>query len=149
MTSPKIAKYSLAGLSPLPSISQTSTTHSPPIRAIKHTLTFLPPSLDLKNTTDDALPNYLNSLSFKQNHTLTDVRLALGYAAVSIAAVLFYADWKLGWDKTKDATLAAVVGYFVINTALTGWIWLVEKGVVYKGEREGTVVSSLPFATAS
>ena len=51
---------------------------------------------DLKNTTDDALPNYLNSLKFKQSHFLTDVRLALGYMAVTIAGITFFIDYKLG-----------------------------------------------------
>ncbi len=37
---------------------------------------------DLKNTSDDAIPNYLNSLKIKQSHYLTDVRLALGYSAL-------------------------------------------------------------------
>lgn len=89
---------------------------------------------DLKNTTDDALPNYLTSLKFKQSHYLTDVRLALGYSAVLIAAVTFYADYKLGWDRTKAATFWAVLVYFTLNGALTCWIWGVEKGNVFTGE---------------
>ena len=95
---------------------------------------------DLKNTTDDALPNYLTSLRFTQSHFLTDVRLALGYAAVSIAAVTFYADYKLGWDATKTATLWAVIAYFIINSALTAWIWGVEKGKVFVGEKGQSLV---------
>lgn len=89
---------------------------------------------DLKNTTDDALPNYLTSLKFKQSHSLTDVRLALGYSAVIIAATTFYADYKLGWDKTKYWTFWAVLAYFTLNGALTFWIWGVEKGKVFAGE---------------
>jgi hypothetical protein len=98
---------------------------------------------DLKNTTDDALANYLNSISFTQSHSLTDVRLALGYAAVAIAGALFYADWKLGWDVTRPYTLPAVVAYALLNGAFTYWMFVVEKGVVYVGERKGTKV--LPF----
>ncbi len=89
---------------------------------------------DLKNTTDDALPNYLTSLKFKQSHFLTDVRLALGYSAVIIAATTFYADYKLGWDKTKYWTFWAVLVYFTLNGVLTFWIWGVEKGKVFTGE---------------
>ncbi|KAL8737226.1 MAG: hypothetical protein Q9181_001880 [Wetmoreana brouardii] len=96
---------------------------------------------DLKNTTDDALPNYLTSLKFKQTHVLTDVRLALGYTAVVIAGVTFYADHKLGWDTTKYWTLWAVVAYFILNGALTYWIWGVEKGKIFTGERNDTLVS--------
>ncbi len=95
---------------------------------------------DLKNTTDDAIPNYLTSLKFKQSHFLTDVRLSLGYAAVVIAAATFYLDYKFGWDKTKEWTLWAVVAYFILNGALTYWIWGIEKGKVFTGEMGDTLV---------
>lgn len=91
-------------------------------------------TLDLKNTTDDALPNYLHSLKFKQIHTQTDVRLVLGYSAVVIAGALFYFDWKFGWEASKPYTLPAVVAYFLLNGAFSYWLWFVEKGVVYEGE---------------
>lgn len=95
---------------------------------------------DLKNTTDDALPNYLTSLKFKQSHTLADTRLFLGYSAVAIAGVTFYADYKLGWDATKFWTLWAVIAYFILNGALTYWIWGVEKGTIFMGQFNGSSV---------
>ncbi|MCJ1404164.1 hypothetical protein MMC11_007389 [Xylographa trunciseda] len=88
---------------------------------------------DLKNTTDDALPNYLTSLDFKQSHFLTDVRLAFGYSAVVIAAVTFGFDYKLGWDETKEYTYWAVIAYFLLNGVLTLWIWFAEKGKIFQG----------------
>ncbi|KAF4777330.1 microsomal signal peptidase 25 kDa subunit [Colletotrichum scovillei] len=88
---------------------------------------------DLKNTSDDALPNYLNSLKFTQSHALTDVRLALGYSAFLIAGACFLWDYKLGFDSTKYYTAAAVVLYSILNGALTLWIWLKEAGTVYEG----------------
>jgi hypothetical protein len=127
----KIAVHSLAGNSRLhPNISHHTNSSS-----------------DLKNTTDDALPNYLHSLKFKQIHTQTDVRLALGYSAVVIAGVLFYFDWKLGWEATKPYTAPAVIAYFLLNGAFSYWLWFVEKGVVYEGEgKTGKVRSSIPPA---
>ncbi|KAF2682429.1 hypothetical protein K458DRAFT_444103 [Lentithecium fluviatile CBS 122367] len=89
---------------------------------------------DLKNTTDDALPNYLHYLKFKQIHKQTDIRLALGYTAVIIAGALFYYDWKFGWEASKPYTAPAVVAYFLLNTAFTYWLWFVEAGTVYEGE---------------
>ncbi|KAL8639564.1 MAG: hypothetical protein Q9228_003416 [Teloschistes exilis] len=97
-------------------------------------------SAELKNTTDDALPNYLTSLKFKQSHFLTDVRLGLGYSAVVIAGITFWADHKLGWDATKYWTLLAVIAYFILNGALTYWIWGVEKGKIFTGEINDTLV---------
>ncbi|MCJ1265200.1 hypothetical protein MMC22_005075 [Lobaria immixta] len=96
---------------------------------------------DLKNTTDDALPNYLTSLKFKQSHFLTDVRLALGYTAVVIAAITFGLDYKLGWDKTKGLTLWAVIAYFILNGALTYWIWGIEKGKIFTGENDHALLT--------
>jgi len=75
--------------------------------------------------------------TFKQNHAHTNTRLALGYTAVVIAGVTFYADWKLGWEATKAGTAVAVAAYWLLNTALTYWIWGVEKGQVFIGTREG------------
>ncbi|KAK1960939.1 microsomal signal peptidase 25 kDa subunit [Colletotrichum eremochloae] len=88
---------------------------------------------DLKNTSDDALPNYLNSLKFTQTHTLTDVRLALGYSAFLIAGACFLWDYKFGFESTKYYTAAAVALYSLLNGALTLWIWLKEAGTVYEG----------------
>ncbi|KAF2146797.1 uncharacterized protein K452DRAFT_294333 [Aplosporella prunicola CBS 121167] len=92
---------------------------------------------DLKNTTDDALPNYINSLKFRQSHTHADVRLALGYTAVLIAGVLFYFDWTRGWDLTKPYTAPAVLAYFLLNGAFMYWTYFVEKGLIYSGEKNG------------
>lgn len=96
---------------------------------------------DLKNTTDDALGNYLRGLSFKQDNTKLDIRLALGYVAVIIAGATFAADYKLGWEATKYWTAAAVAAYAVLNTGLTYWMYMVEKGLVFEGDRNGTRVS--------
>ncbi|KAI1754120.1 microsomal signal peptidase 25 kDa subunit-domain-containing protein [Xylaria castorea] len=97
---------------------------------------------DLKNTSDDAIPNYLNSLKFKQDHSLVDTRLALGYGAFAIAAACFLWDYKLGFEGTKWYTAAAVALYSIINGALTIWISFVEKGTVYQGTAsDGTKLS--------
>ncbi|MCJ1287149.1 hypothetical protein MMC26_006497 [Xylographa opegraphella] len=103
---------------------------------------------DLKNTTDDALPNYLTSLDFEQTHFLTDIRLVLGYSAVIIAAVTFAFDYQCGWDETKGYTYWAVITYFLLNGALTFWIWFAEKGKVFQGLTQNgtllTIASSVP-----
>ncbi|KAM0353383.1 hypothetical protein ACHAP4_008629 [Fusarium culmorum] len=88
---------------------------------------------DLKNTSNDAIPNYLNSLKFEQSNTLTDVRLALGFSAFGIAAACFAWDYKLGHDTTKHYTAAAVVLYTLINTVMTLWIMFKEKDTIYEG----------------
>ncbi|KAI9838692.1 MAG: hypothetical protein M1819_005006 [Sarea resinae] len=139
--SSKIAVYSLSG-KPI----RISFTASTPKKEADPSLRFSP---DLKNTTDDALPNYLNSLTFTQSHLYTDVRLALGYAAVAIAGATFYFDYRLGFDATKSYTLWAVIAYFLLNTALTVWIWGVEKGKVFVGtSKDGVKVITISLSTA-
>ncbi|KAK1758223.1 microsomal signal peptidase 25 kDa subunit-domain-containing protein [Echria macrotheca] len=88
---------------------------------------------DLKNTSDDAIPNYLNSLKFTPSHRLTDVRLALGYSAFALAAACFLWDYKFGFESTKTYTAAAVAVYTALNTFLTFWILYIEKGTIYQG----------------
>jgi signal peptidase complex subunit 2 len=88
---------------------------------------------DLKNTSDDAVPNYLNSLKFRQDHSLADVRLALGYGAFAVAGACFLWDYKLGFDYTKYWTAAAVAIYALLNAILTYWIAYVERGIIYQG----------------
>ncbi|KAJ0287824.1 hypothetical protein Brms1b_003148 [Colletotrichum noveboracense] len=105
---------------------------------------------DLKNTSDDALPNYLNSLKFTQSHTLTDVRLGLGWGAFLIAAACFGWDYKFGFDATKYCTAAAVVVYSILNGALTLWIWLKEAGTVYEGTSpSGEKLGQINIATST
>ncbi|KAL1297680.1 hypothetical protein AAFC00_006232 [Neodothiora populina] len=97
---------------------------------------------DCKNTTDDALQNYLASLpSVRQSHFHTDVKLALGYSAVIIAAVTFAYDYKLGFDATKHWTAITVAAYFILNGVFTYWIWAVEKGTVFTGDWKGRKLS--------
>ncbi|KAI3331657.1 microsomal signal peptidase 25 kDa subunit-domain-containing protein [Xylariaceae sp. AK1471] len=97
---------------------------------------------DLKNTSDDAIPNYLNSLKFKQDHRLIDTRLALGYTSFAIAAACFLWDYKLGFESTKWYTAAAVALYSIVNTALSVWLSFVEKNTVYQGTApDGTKIS--------
>ncbi len=88
---------------------------------------------DLKNTSDDAIPNYLNSLKFRQDHRLTDTRLALGYGAFAVAAACFVWDRQLGFEQTKYLTASAVAVYALLNGLLTYWIAYVERGTVYQG----------------
>jgi signal peptidase complex subunit 2 len=95
---------------------------------------------DLKNTTDDALGNYLRSLSFTQDNSKTDIKLAVGYAAVVIAAATFAADYKLGWEATKNWTAVAVVAYAALNGLFSYWLWFVERGLVFEGSRNGKKV---------
>lgn len=70
------------------------------------------------------------------------MRLALGYSALALAAACFAWDYKLGFDATKHVTAAAVVLYSLLNGALTLWMWLAERGVVYEGTTTTTTTTT-------
>ncbi|KAJ5218143.1 uncharacterized protein N7498_000242 [Penicillium cinerascens] len=96
---------------------------------------------DLKSTSDDALLPYLANLpapyTFAIDHNKSNIRFLLGYSAVAIAGFTFYADRKLGWEATNSPwIIAAVAAYFILNSALTFWIWAVEAGEVFSGKRK-------------
>jgi signal peptidase complex subunit 2 len=96
---------------------------------------------DLKSAIDTTIPTLLTSLpkpyTLTQSHLYTNVRLALGYSAVLIAGALFYLDYRHGWDVTKPYTLPACVLYFLLNGALTLWVYVFEKSLIFSGRREG------------
>ncbi|KAK6437681.1 signal peptidase complex subunit spc2 [Oleoguttula sp. CCFEE 5521] len=96
---------------------------------------------DLKNTTDDALGNYMRSLGFQQDNKTTDIKLAVGYVGGIIAAATFAADYKLGWEATKTWTAVAVFAYMVLNGFYSYWVYFVEKGLVFEGTKSGKHVS--------
>jgi hypothetical protein len=55
---------------------------------------------------------------------------------------LFVADYKLGWEATRSYTAPAVGVYLVLNSALTAWMYFVEKGLIFEGTRDGKKVRS-------
>ncbi|KAJ6257680.1 hypothetical protein Dda_7468 [Drechslerella dactyloides] len=97
---------------------------------------------DLKNTTDDAVATqYLATKSFRQSHTLTDVRLGLSTAACVVAATTFYLDYTQGFEPTKSFTFYACIVYFTLNALLTGWLYLFEGSTIYVGAHKTADVS--------
>lgn len=61
-----------------------------------------------------------------------------------IAAACFLWDYKFGFESTKYYTAGAVIVYSILNSALTLWIWLKEKGIIYVGTApNGETVRSL------
>ena len=64
---------------------------------------------------------------------------------MAIAGFAFYAEYKLKWEATKSGWIVqAVVAFFVLNTLLTGWMWIVEAGEIFKGTRNGAEVFTIP-----
>jgi len=87
---------------------------------------------------------YLTSLDYVQVHTLSDIRLALGYIAViAVAGAAFY-EYKVGFKEAKGVSMLGVGIYFILNIALYFWGYFIEGDIVYVGKKgDITVYSTL------
>ena len=105
--------------------------------------------VELKTTLDDHIPIYLSSSKtpssqplpknqrFTPSYTATYIRLGIGYSAVAVALYIFYLDYilKIKFENVKGVTALAVVAYFILNGALTLWLWFGERGLIFTGSR--------------
>src|SRR5277367_2648188 len=107
---------------------------------------------ELKATSDDevapvppppnALPNeqYMKSINYVQSHTLTDIRLILGYTAVLAVAAAAYYEYKVGFQQAKSWSMLSVGTYFLLNTGLYIWTTYIESNTIYVGRKGDTWV---------
>ena len=77
----------------------------------------------------------MKSLDFVQSHTLSDVRLALGYTAVVAVAIAAYYEYRVGFQSAKGWSTLSVGAYFVLNAALYCWTTFVERDIIYIGNK--------------
>jgi signal peptidase complex subunit 2 len=77
----------------------------------------------------------MKSLEFVQSHTLSDVRLALGYTAVLAVAIAAYYEYRVGFQAAKGWSTLSVGVYFLLNAALYCWTTYIERDVVYIGSK--------------
>lgn len=75
----------------------------------------------------------MKRLGYTQSNYLVDVRLALGFASVAIAAATAAWDYYAGFFDAFNFTAVGVILYAILNGAYGFWIWKVEAGVVYSG----------------
>lgn len=84
----------------------------------------------------------MQSLGYVQNHTLSDVRLGLGYAAVICCAAAAYYEYNVGFKEAKSWSIMGVGAYFTLNVALYFWGYFIEGTTVYVGSKNGITVIS-------
>lgn len=91
----------------------------------------------------------MNSLGYIQSHTLSDVRLALGYTAVIAVAAAAYYEYRVGFQEAKGWSTLSVGSYFLLQAALYIWTNYIEKDTIYVGRKGNiTVFAALrPFLT--
>ena len=90
----------------------------------------------------------MNSLGYIQSHTLSDVRLALGYAAVIAVAAAAYYEYRVGFQEAKGWSTLSVGSYLLLQAALYIWTNYIEKDTIYVGRKGNiTVFATLTFLT--
>ena len=77
----------------------------------------------------------MKSLDFVQSYTLSDIRLALGYAAVLAVAIAAYYEYRVGFQAAKGWSTLSVGAYFLLNAALYCWTTYIERDIIYIGNK--------------
>ncbi|OCH89328.1 hypothetical protein OBBRIDRAFT_756696 [Obba rivulosa] len=92
---------------------------------------------DMKHACDDALKRFLSRPElFKQIHTHTDVRLALGWASVLVSAGTGFYGYKVEFEKSKPVIWAGLILYILLTVAQALYAYFVEGDVVFVGKRK-------------
>ncbi|KAI0763508.1 microsomal signal peptidase 25 kDa subunit-domain-containing protein [Trametes elegans] len=92
---------------------------------------------DMKHACDDALKRYLSRPDlFKQIHTHTDVRLALGWLSVLVAGATGLYGWRVPFEQSKPGVWAGVIVYIILTVAQTLYAYFVEGDIVFVGKRK-------------
>ncbi|KAJ2993701.1 hypothetical protein NUW54_g7675 [Trametes sanguinea] len=92
---------------------------------------------DMKHACDDALKRFLSRPDlFKQIHTHTDVRLALGWLSVLVAGATGLYGWKVPFEQSKPAVWAGVIAYVILTIAQTLYSYFIEGDIVFVGKRK-------------
>ncbi|TBU38726.1 microsomal signal peptidase 25 kDa subunit-domain-containing protein [Dichomitus squalens] len=92
---------------------------------------------DMKHACDDALKRFLSRPDlFKQIHTHTDVRLALGWLSVLIAGGTGLYGWRVPFEQSKPAVWAGVILYVILTITQTLYAYFIEGDTVFVGRRK-------------
>ncbi|KAI0754310.1 microsomal signal peptidase 25 kDa subunit-domain-containing protein [Daedaleopsis nitida] len=92
---------------------------------------------DMKHACDDALKRFLSRPDlFKQIHTHTDVRLALGWLSVVVAGGTGLYGWRVPFEQSKPGVWAGVILYVLLTLMQTLYAYFVEGDIVFVGKRK-------------
>ncbi|PBK79912.1 hypothetical protein ARMGADRAFT_1021229 [Armillaria gallica] len=92
---------------------------------------------DLKNACDDAVKRYLSRPElFKQIFLHTDVRLALGWSSVLVAAGTALYGYKVEFEIAKPVVWVGLSLYIILSLVQTLYAYFVEGDTVFVGKRK-------------
>lgn len=92
---------------------------------------------ELKNACDDAVKRFLSRPElFKQIYTHTDVRLALGWLSVFVAAGTAFYGYKVEFEQSKPVVTIGLVLYIILTALSTLYAYFVEGDTIFVGKRK-------------
>jgi len=92
---------------------------------------------ELKNACDDALKRYLSHPDlFKQIYLHTDIRLALGWLSVFVAAGTAFYGYKFEFEDSKPVVWVGLILYVILTALQTLYSYLIEGNIVFVGKRK-------------
>lgn len=92
---------------------------------------------DLKNACDDAVKRYLSRPElFKQIYLHTDVRLALGWSSVLVAAGTAFYGYKVEFEISKPVVWVGLSLYIFLTLIQTLYAYFIEGDTVFVGKRK-------------
>ncbi|KAG2008221.1 hypothetical protein CC2G_013675 [Coprinopsis cinerea AmutBmut pab1-1] len=92
---------------------------------------------ELKNACDDAVKRFLARPElFKQIHLHTDVRLALGWLSVFVAAGTAFYGYKVDFETSKPVVTVGLIVYILLTTLSTLYAYFIEGDTIFVGKRK-------------
>ncbi|KAH9478607.1 putative signal peptidase complex subunit 2 [Psilocybe cubensis] len=92
---------------------------------------------ELKNACDDAVKRYLSRPElFRQDHRHTDVRLALGWLSVFVAAGTALYGYKIDFEKSKPVVTLGLILYIILTVGQTLYAYFFEGNTIFVGKRK-------------
>ncbi|KAJ2934147.1 hypothetical protein H1R20_g2900, partial [Candolleomyces eurysporus] len=92
---------------------------------------------ELKNACDDAVKRFLSRPElFKQIYLHTDVRLALGWLSVFVAAGTAFYGYKVDFEKSKPVVTLGLIVYILLTTISTLYAYFIEGDTIFVGKRK-------------
>ncbi|KAG6876402.1 hypothetical protein C0993_003374, partial [Termitomyces sp. T159_Od127] len=92
---------------------------------------------EMKHALDDALKRYLGRPDlFKQSYLHTDVRLALGWLSVFVAAGTALYGYKVEFEESKPLVWIGLLTYMALSAIQTLYAYFVEGNIVFVGRRK-------------
>jgi len=122
------------GVDPVPETPSVAVPHGETLDPVKVNNASL---TELKIACDDAVKRFFSRPDqYKVRNTHIDVKLALGWSSVLVAAATGLYGWKTEFEKAKPLVFVGVIMYTVLTAIQTVYTYFVEGKCIFVGKRK-------------